>query len=238
MIPKKLYCIILIFLLASPPAFSVPSCERGFLSFMRNESGAFRWKFWEKPLPPSTSILRELSQRDVEVRSSISAYNAHMIDYHEVSIEWYQNVYSSVQGLQDLRGIGSSYYWGGYVQKRPGRYEKPSEVMEGKFIIGFGMLVKGQTHSDRAGHFYHRIHWDSGARGKALDSETVKQIFTEIYGGKPEEVITDFQMQFINRETHEEVRDGFIYPFLRKGKREEEVKQTVLRVLQERGIDL
>ena len=199
------------------------------------------WNFWRKPpLPPPTDILTELNQKSTEVESLINAYNHQMQDfvYNTEIDDLYEHIYN-IPEIKHIGKIGTTYYWGRYVPRKIKKGEDPSlRYTRGQFIIGFGMAVQGRPGSDRAGHWVHRIHWESGARNMPeLDGETVKQIFTEVYGGDPKKIITEFQSQYITETPYDGITESvkkFIIPFIFNDTKKEEVKQAILKVLQER----
>ena len=98
------------------------------------------------------------------------------------------------------------------------------------------MKVKS-AYPKRPGFFHHRTHWESRARDKKLDQETIKQIFRELYGEVPEEAVTKFQEEHIagTEEAIEEAKRNFVYPFVFDAETRKQVKQIVRRVVQERG---
>lgn len=205
------------------------------------KDGVAGWKFWKKtpPPPPSTNVLTELSQESTKTESSLSVYHHGMRDFvYDGDID---RVYESVFRTPEIEGMLDKHdgiFWGRYVPRKPDRGEKPSDVVDkkGKFIIGFGIPVKGQLRSDRAGHWIHRIHWDSGARDTPeLDPETVRRIFERLYGGNLRKVITQTQAQYLqeNPDTGEVVKK-VIVPFIFDDAKKAEVKKIVLEVLRER----
>ena len=202
------------------------------------------WNFWRKPPPPSTNILTELSQKSTQVQSSINVYSQEgMVDYGESErIDYlYGNIYDTLE-IKDLeKGSSSSVYWSRYVPRRVRRDEDRSLQYEGQFIIGFGKIFRApeeQSIKGRFSYWYHRIHWDSGAREMPqLDQKTIRQIFTEIYGGEPEKIATEFQRQYAKERSSRgriDLAVRYIFsPFL-SSDRKEQIKQIVLRILQER----
>lgn len=200
------------------------------------------WNFWRRPPPPSTNILTELSQKNIQVQSSINVYSKEgMVDFGENErINYlYENIYNAPE-IKDLEtGSSSSVYWGRYVPRRVRQDEDRSLQYKGQFIIGFGKIFRApeeQSIKGRFSYWYHRIHWDSGAREMPqLDQETIRHIFTEIYGGEPEKIVTEFQRQYANsfREKIELEIRYISSPFISR-EREEQIKQTVLKILQER----
>ena len=240
------YCASLIFLLSGPKAFSASFCEDFFsktASFIRGESGAVRWKFWQNPPPPPTDILTELSQKSTQVESSINVYSKMgMNDF--VSSNEIEYLYGHVHNIPEIKDLradpsASSTYWSRYVPRRVRHGEDRSLQYKGQFIIGFGKLFyapEERSMKTRTSYWYHRIHWDSGARDMPqLDQKTIRQIFTEIYGGEPEKIVTEFQRQYV-KENHSKITESekrYIFPLISLEGREQ-IKQTVLRILQER----
>ena len=167
---KISYYIILIFLVASPKAFSNSLCEGVFsktLSYVKSEMEAIGLKFWRDtpPLPvPSTSLLKELDSRDTQVRFSFSTYHSIRLEYGDSRFLQREYLYEDFfeEANHSMRNIGDSYYWSRYVPRR----KRPSERYldySGQFVIGFAIKLESPK-PDRSGYFYHRIHWDSYAK--------------------------------------------------------------------------
>ena len=242
---SKIYCyIILIVLVASPKAFSNSLCEGGFskvFSYVKHEIEAMGLKFRKNTRsfspPPPTSLLKELQMDSTRVRFSFSTYHFVKLEYGDsrfLQKEYlYENFLEETNHL--MRDIGDSYYWSRYVPKK--RREMGDEYLDydGQFVIGFAIRLKS-SHSDRFGYFYHRIHWDSGARDKKLDRGTIKEIFTKIYGGSPEAIAAEFQSKYVEGgDVSRAEVDRFIAPFLWDDVKAEQVKRVILRILRRRG---
>lgn len=204
------------------------------------EDGVAGWlNFWKKP--PPTNVLTELSQDSTEVTSYIRSYNERFgFDDHNQSLgKFFIKAINNNPGIANLQSVGDYHYWGRYVPTReviPGADR--SLKYRGKFIIGFGIVMKISENDTRAGYWAHHIHWDSGARDMPnLDEETVKQIFTEIYGGRdPQQLMTEMQPQYyLEDPISGDITQRLISPFIYDDKKKAEVKQIILRVLQERG---
>ena len=71
---------------------------------------------------------------------------------------------------------------------------------------------------------------------KKLSPETVREIFTKIYGDSPEKIAKEFQSRYIKGDdvARAEV-DKLIAPFLQDDVKAEQVKGIILRTLQRGG---
>ena len=200
------------------------------------KAGVVGWKFWKKSkMRPPTDIVDELNEKSTKVLSRISAYRVSMIEFGN-------EIFSSDQNYPDffennnhnMRSIGDSYYWTRYIPRSPKRGEK-APPDDGQFIIGFAIRVKS-GYSARNGWWYHRLHWKSRARDKQMNQEAIKEIFQEIYGGKPEEVITNLQDKYLSgKQAVEEVERHFIFPFIFDPQKKQEVTEIVQRAVNKRG---
>lgn len=196
------------------------------------------WDFWKKPL--STNVLTELSQDSTEVTSYIRSYNEYFgFDDHNQNLGIFIKAIDSNSGIASLQSVGDYHYWGKYVPTREVLPDADRSLKyRGKFIIGFGVVMKNSEDDTRAGYWAHHIHWDSGARDMPnLNEETVKKIFTEIYGGQdPQQLITEMQPQYYQEDPISgDIAQKFIAPFIYDNKKKTEVKQIILRVLRGRG---
>ena len=241
---KISYYIILIVLVASPKAFSNSLCEGGFskvLSYVKHEMEAMGLKFRKNTgsfsPPPPTSLLKELQMRDTQVRFSFSTYHSVKLEYGDSRLLQREYLYEDFleEKSHTMRDIGDSYYWSRYVpEKKRGMGDEYLDY-NGQFVIGFAIRLQS-SHPDRFGYFYHRIHWDSGARDKKLDQGTIKEIFTKIYGGSPEAITMEFQSKYVEGgDVSRAEVDKLITPFLRDDVKAEQVKGIILRILQRRG---
>ena len=218
---KKYFILFLLSLLCFSPFIAHAGC----------------WKFWKRkpPEPPSTDILTELNEESTKVESTITAYPSRFRYYNEIPLmsEYLENDLAEEEQLSSHHlGVGASYYWSQYVP-RTTRDNKKHPSGDGKFIIGCVIKVKNRG---RYTAWYHRIHWNSGARDKKLDAETIKQIFTELYEGPPETVIPELQdrMNKLSGDALSKELNEFVIPFI-DNEGIERVKQTVKKIVQERG---
>ena len=200
------------------------------------------WKFWKRKPPeppPATDILTELNEEGTEVESTITAYPFKWVHYNEIPLisEYLRGEDIFAEGNRLLSSglrVGASSYWSQYVPRKT-RDNKKHPSGGGKFIISCAIIVEN---SGRYPTWYHRIHWNSGARDKKLNKETIKQIFTELYGGPPETVIPALQERMNKSSGKEQLDDevyGFITPFIYDDEGIKQVKQTVRKIIQERG---
>ena len=188
----------------------------------------------KKDSPPSTNLIEELSDPNTKIESAILAYKRQMRDFNDNRLDsLYQTKRTTTEEFS-MKKIGDSGYWSEFAPKKPGGYEDDKEV----FIITFWMYVKdGRKGSKRPGHWRHRIYWSSNTRDKKLDPETIKKIFTKIYEGKPEEVVTKFQENYIGEESISlKAEEKLIFPLvdsLDNGalQKQEQVKQIIREVL-------
>lgn len=241
---SKIYCyIILMILVASPKAFSNSPCEGAFskaLSYVKHEMEAMGLKFRKNTRSfspsPSTSLLKELQMESTRIRFSFSTYHSVKLEYGDSRFLQKEYLYEDFleETNHSMRNIGDSYYWSRYVPRRKRPTERYIDYT-GQFVIGFAIKLQS-SHPDRSGYFYHRIHWDSGAKDKKLDPETVRAIFTKIYGASPEAIATEFQSKYIEGgDVSRAEVDKLIAPFLQDDVKAEQVKRVILRMLQRRG---
>ena len=236
---KKFYYIFLVSLTFNPQAFSNSFCKDTFskiLYFIKGETrglGRPASQFF----PPPTNLLEELSVRATQVYSSFLTYHFVRLEYGDSRVLQNEYIYKDFfeEANHSMLNIGDSYYWSRYVpkkNKRSGRHI----VYSGQFILGFAIKLQSAHPSITSGYFYHRIHWESGARDKQIDQETIKEIFTNIYNGSPEKAVKEFQAEFIKGGdiARKEV-DRFIVPFLYSSTKAKKVKEIILTVLQKKG---
>ena len=212
--------------------------------------------FKKKPVP---SLTEELNNKNIEVESTISAYPGEYKHYESentlrVLYETNQTAMETInqgidktidQSVNDKKVGKYGFYYAKHVPANPDRYNKNSSYSDGKFIIGFMMLT--ERPGSRPGR------WESpyllGFTGTWQRNRTAKsynkylQKYMEVNLRQLYQMFRSnlIKMYWNRGREGEEGKRGtnktemeFIYPFLQNEERKAQVRQIVLKVLNER----